>query len=215
MSEELVDLVVDHGAIALFGILIANCLGMPFPTSLLLMALGSFVGQGEMELWPLLFAGISGAVIGDQTGYFLGRLGGNLVLHRLTRRPRAARTFGKAEALVWRWGGPGIYFSRWLLSPLGPWVNLATGLARYPWPRFAIWDFLGLSTWIGLYFGLGLLFSRSVQSLADLTDNLTWMLLFTLLTLLIGWLLLRRLRKEATAKVVTPASDPPPDTEVR
>jgi hypothetical protein len=29
------------------------------------------------------------------------------------------------------------------VTALGPWVNLARGLARYPWLRFSFWDALG------------------------------------------------------------------------
>lgn len=211
MSEDLIQLVGEHGAAALFGILVANCLGVPFPTSLLLLALGSFVGQGEMALWPLLAAGIAGAVVGDQAGYLIGRMGGRVVTNRLARRPQAAAAVAKAEKLVWRWGGVGVFFSRWLLSPLGPWVNLATGMTRYPWARFAVWDFLGLSVWIGLYLGLGMVFSRSVQNLADLLGSLTWLLIFGVLTVLLGWRLLRRLRQATMARLearFAPPGDP-------
>ena len=201
MTDELVEVVTTHGPGALFFILLANCLGVPFPTSLLLMAIGSFAGQGEMSLMPFILAGLTGAVIGDQVGHLLGRLGGRLIIARLERRPRARAAFKRAERLIWRWSGPGIYFSRWLLAPLGPWVNLATGISRYPWLRFAIWDFFGLATWIGLYMTLGYLFSGSVQRLADLTGSFTWLLVFALLTLLLGWLLIRRWRLSVAARL--------------
>ena len=207
MSDELVELVGTHGPVALFFILLANCLGMPFPTSLLLMALGSFAGQGEMPLMPFLAAGLAGAVIGDQLGYLLGRLGGTLLMTRLEQRPRTAAALGRAEGLIWRWSGPGIYFSRWLLAPLGPWVNLTTGISRYPWARFAVWDFFGLVTWMGLYSMLGFLFSGSVQRLAELIGSVTWLLVFALLTLLFGWLLLRRWRAAAATRLESKATD--------
>ena len=207
MTDDLVELVTTHGPGALFFILLANCLGMPFPTSLLLMAIGSFAGQGEMSLFPFVLAGRTGAVIGGQAGHLLGRLGGRLIIARLAKQPRARATFERAERLIWRWSGPGIYFSRWLLAPLGPWVNLATGISGYPWLRFALWDFFGLATWIGLYVTLGYVFSGSVQRMAELSGSLTWLLVFTLLTLLLGWLLLRRWRAATLERLENRASD--------
>lgn len=195
MSEELIGLIGDHGPLALFGILAINCLGVPFPTTLLLLALGSFVGQGEMAFWPLLLWGLAGMALGDNGGYLLGRLGGAAVTRRLAGRPRAAATIARAERLVQRWGGLGVFLSRWLLSPLAPWVNLATGTARYPWPRFALWELLGGALWLGLYLGLGMLFSRSVHNLALVLGNLTWFLIFALAAALLAWRLLARLRK--------------------
>jgi len=207
MSDDLFELVAAHGPQALFVILLANCLGIPFPTSLLLLALGSFARQGEMPLLPFLAASLAGALAGNQLGYLLGRLGGNLLVARLEQRPRAAAAMERAERLVWRWSGPGIYFSRWLLAPLGPWMNLATGIARYPWPRFLLWDFLGLTTWIGLYSMLGFFFSGSVQRLAELIGSLTWLLVFILITLLLGWLLFRRWRATMVARLEDGAAD--------
>ena len=49
----------------------------------------------------------------------------------------------QAEARLRKWGGPGIFFTRWLVTPLGPAVNLISGFAGYSWLRFLIWDFLG------------------------------------------------------------------------
>src|SRR5690625_2336884 len=192
MSDDLVGVVLAQGPPGLFIILLANALGMPFPTSLILMALGSFAGQGQIPLLPFLLSGLMGAAIGDQLGYLLGRLGGEVVIARLGRSCRAATAFAKAEKLIWRWSGPGIYFSRWLLSPLGPWVNLATGISRYPWPRFAIWDFLGLVTWITLYAALGFLFSDRIHDLAELIGGFTWLFVVLAIALVPLWLLRRR-----------------------
>lgn len=199
MSDALLGLAADHGGPALFAILAANCLGVPFPTSLLLLALGSFAGQGEVSFWGLLFWGLAGAALGDQAGYFLGRLGGQLAGRRLARRPRAAAAAVRAELLIGRWGGLGVFFSRWLLAPLAPWVNMATGAAAFPWPRFTLWALLGEALWLCLYLGLGLLFSHSIQSLAGVLGGVTWLLVVALVTLLLGWALLARLRADREA----------------
>jgi len=131
MTDFILGLLPLYGAIALFGILVVSSVGVPGPASLLLLIVGSLVAQGEMTRWQVLAAGISGAVIGDQIGFFAGRLGGRVLLRRVTKIVGHAGV-KRAEAFTMRWGGAAIFFSRWLVNPLGPWINLSSGIAGYP-----------------------------------------------------------------------------------
>lgn len=93
-------------------------------------------------------------------------------------------------------GPPGIFTSRWLVGALGSWVNLSSGIARYPWPGFLLWDVLGEVLWVVGYVSLGLLFNDRVQALADLLGSLCWLLL-ALLVAAAGWTLARQFRRAA------------------
>lgn len=48
MPDQLVAIVQEHGALALAVILMGSCLGLPLPSSLLMLAMGSFIEQEEM-----------------------------------------------------------------------------------------------------------------------------------------------------------------------
>ena len=187
MTADLVLLVTDYGVVALFLILAVNCLGVPFPSSLLMLATGSFAAQGDLDLMPILLWGVAGAVAGDQAGYLIGRIGGHLGVERTARRMHATALLQKAEAFSARWGGIGVFFSRWLFSPLGPYVNLVSGMTGLSWARFTVWGVAGEVIWVSVYVLLGFTFSESVQALADLLGNLTWFLAGAALTLLLGW----------------------------
>lgn len=76
MTDQLLELLTTYGLPALFVAMILAAAGMPFPSSLTLVAMGSFVAQGELSFWPVVAAGSAGAVIGDQIGYAFGRYGG-------------------------------------------------------------------------------------------------------------------------------------------
>ena len=117
-----------------------------------------------MSLWQVLALACAGSVIGDQIGYALGRWGGRRVTSRLERWFGERRLKSAAEWLK-RWGGGGIFLSRWLLTPLGPFVNIASGLTGYSWPRFLLYDLLGEALWVALYVLLGKFFSDSVDSI--------------------------------------------------
>lgn len=72
MSEQLLAWLPLYGVPVLFGFLVVTSAGVPFPGTLMLLAVGSFVAQSEMNLWQVLIVGSAGAIVGDQIGYCLG-----------------------------------------------------------------------------------------------------------------------------------------------
>jgi len=198
MTDFILGLLPLYGAIALFGILVVSSVGVPGPASLLLLIVGSLVAQGEMTRWQVLAAGISGAVIGDQIGFFAGRLGGRVLLRRVTKIVGHAGV-KRAEAFTMRWGGAAVFFSRWLVNPLGPWINLSSGIAGYPWLRFFFWDVVGEIVWVVLFVSLGAIFSDRVQSLTDLLGQLGWVIAGAIAAGFLGWKLFGYFRRPVAA----------------
>ena len=191
MNEQLLSLVTSYGVPALFGILAISALGAPFPVMFVLIAAGSFVAQGEMSLWQVLIFGSAGAVLGDQAGYALGRFGGRRFIERIASRFAFVNSLNRAEAFTNKWGGASIFLTRWLFTPLGSWLNLTSGIAGYPWPRFIVWDVLGEALWVVLYVKLGELFSGYVQGLSDIFGSLTWAMVGVIVAAALAWRLVR------------------------
>lgn len=196
MTDQILGWLALYGVPVLFGVLLVASVGAPLPVTLLLIAAGSFIDQGEMKLWQVVAAGSAGAVAGDQIGYGLARWGGPGLLRRLTKRFGGSEKVEQAEEYARRWGGPGIFFSRWLITPLGPWINLTSGVSGYPWPRFLFWDIAGEILWVAIYVTLGYFFSQSVQEVARLMGDLSMILLGILAVCILGWILLSFLRNK-------------------
>lgn len=148
-----------------------------------------------MDLSLVVLAGLSGAILGDQLGYRLGKHGGGFVKSRIGGNKSQQELFRKAEEFMRRWGGPGVFFSRWLVSPLGPWVNLAGGMMPYRWPGFTLFAVMGEIVWVGLYVGLGYGFSGSVQKIADIAGQFSLLLAALIIAGLLGWRLRMVLHK--------------------
>lgn len=187
MTDQILSWLSLYGVAALFGILMVASAGVPFPVTLLLVAAGSFTNQGEMSLWHVLLAGSCGAIAGDQLGYGLARWRGRTFIKWLTDRVGGAEKFKKAEGLTQKWGGAGVFFSRWLFTPLGPWINISSGIASYSWPRFLLWDVLGEILWVVLYVLLGFFFSDRVEEVAELLGDLKWVTLGAVVAIVAGW----------------------------
>lgn len=204
MTDQLLSLLSLYGLPVLFLVLVVASVGVPLPVTLLLVAAGSFVEQGELNLWQVCLLASAGAIIGDQIGYFVGRSGGRGLIKRATGRFGGGQSVARAEEFTRRWGGAGVFLTRWLFTPLGPWVNLTSGAAEYSWLRFTIWDALGETLWVALYVTLGRLFSDRVEQLAELLGNLAWVLVGALATVFLGWKLISYFR---ASDVTAPPAD--------
>src|SRR6266550_101438 len=191
VTDQVLGAFLVYGLPVLFGVILVCSVGIPFPISLMLVAAGSFVEQGEMKLWQVIAAASLAAVLGDQIGYGLSRWGGRGLVDRLGRKLGVENRIKEAEALTKRWSGAGIFFSRWLITALGPWVNVASGIAGYPWRRFLVLDVLGEVLWVILYVYIGYAFSNRVQVIAEILGNLTWVIVGLIVALILGWHLVR------------------------
>ncbi|MEZ4865425.1 MAG: DedA family protein [Caldilineaceae bacterium] len=184
-----------YGVPAVFGILVCSSTGLPLPGSFLLIVAGSFVAQGEMDFWALIAAGIGGAVIGDHIGYGLGRVGGRGVLDWSARLLASEARTQQAENAMRRWGGVSVFLTRWLLSPVGPWINLISGITGYSLPHFSFWDVAGETVWVFLYVWLGMIFSYQLDTLNSMLGDLTWVALGIVVVIGLGWKLVQMYRE--------------------
>ena len=192
MREQILAALSQYGSPALFAVVLIAAIGVPLPITLLLIVTGSLISQGVMDLWWAIGLATAGSVIGDLIGYAVGRWGGSELVDRFTRLLGGPERLEKTQSTARRWGGAGIFFSRWLVTPLGPWVNLGSGLADYPWMRFLVWDALGEFVGTVIYVGLGKVFSDRVLALDAMLSDLTWAIVALVVALFLGWKLVSR-----------------------
>jgi membrane-associated protein len=200
LIDQLLAALLLYGQPALFGVILIAAVGAPLPVNLMLVAAGSFVEQGEMKLWLVVVVACTASVLGDQIGYGLARWGGRRLVARISRKIGGDDKIKKVEALAKRWGGPGIFFSRWLVTSLGPWLNVTSGIAEYPWRHFILWVVLGDVLWVVLYVMLGYIFSDRVQAIAEVLGYLAWIILGFIATVIMGWKLMQYLRTQNSVK---------------
>lgn len=193
MTDWLLALVPTWGPWLLALTTFASCLALPIPASLLMLAAGGFVAAGDLAATAVVAAALAGAVAGDLGGYLAGRVGGAGLLARLT-----ARAAPLARAVDWlgRRGGIAVFLSRWFVSALGPYVNLAAGAAGLALPRFALAVLAGEAVWVGLYIGLGFGFAGNLAAATALAANLLGLAAALAAALGLGWWLMTLIRAE-------------------
>lgn len=200
VTETLFALVATYGIWIVATSAYLSCLMLPVPTSAVMLAAGAFSASDDLVLWQIWLAAFLAAVLGDQTGFAIGRLGGAPLFERLKRKPKRGKLIERAGAMLDRWGGLGVFFSTWLVAPLGPWVNLIAGSVRLNWARFAFWDAAGEAIWVTSYLSLGYVFADRLEDISTFLGNSIGALTAGAVTILLGTLMFRAKRRSKMAK---------------
>ena len=200
MSELVLAFAADYGVPLLFVVTFLSCLALPVPSSLLMLASGGFAASGDMSLWAVVAAAFAGAVLGDNLGYWIAQHFNRRFSDWLDRKEKRARLRSRAADYMDRYGGISVFLSRWLVAPLGPYVNYAAGLAGFAWPRFALWSAAGEIVWVCVYVGLGFLFADNIAAISSLLGNISGFLAAIVVAAgLVLWMVKSSKRREARA----------------
>jgi len=191
MSDQVLALFSHYGSPALFIIVAIAAVGVPLPVMLLLIVTGSLAAQGAMKIWLAIVVSSAGAIVGDQAGFAIGRWGSIALVNRYRQLLGKAEKLKELEHRARRWGDAGIFFSRWLVSPLGPWINFASGAGNYSWLRFTFWDVVGETFGAVLFIELGSYFSDRVQMVDSVLGDLSWAAVAMIAAAFFGWNLLK------------------------
>ena len=203
MTETILALAADYGVPLLFCVTLLSCLAIPIPSSLLMLASGGFAAAGDLSLVAVALAAFCGAIIGDNLGYWIARGLGDRLSDWLAARPRRAALRNKSEAFMGKWGGSSVFFSCWLVAPLGPYINYVSGLSRFSWPRFALWGAAGEVFWVGIYVGLGYSFADNMTEISNLLGNISGFLAAAVVAIGLGVWLLRASRAREKSRLET------------
>jgi len=211
MAELLTGLFASYGLPGMALALALAQFGVPLPTSFLLMGVGALLATLEFTATEAFVWGLGGTVAGDQAGYWTGRVLGGGLEKAARASPLVSSSLTKATELSHRWGAGGIFLTRWLISPLGPWINLTSGATGIAWPIFTVWAVIGEAIWVAAYFTLGFVFSASISGIASVLANAGWTIAALAATVVLGWrirALLAAHRHAAAAAGITPDTHP-------
>jgi membrane-associated protein len=207
LTQEILSALLLYGLPVLFVVILVAAMGVPLPTSLLLVAAGAFAEDGQLNYWAVVGVATTAAVFGDHIGYGVGRWGGRSFVLRMSGWLGGTHRIEQAESVAARYSGIGVFLSRWLLTAVGPILNLTSGIARYDLRRFSFYDISGEIVWVVSYTMIGRLFSDRIQDLADLLGDISGLLLGVAVLIGLGWLLWRNLSQQRSAKAIIASTE--------
>ncbi len=152
--RELVHLIISFSGwlvyAALFAIVFAETgllVGFFLPGDSLLFTLGVVCGSGELNIYVVIPLLIAAAIIGDTTGYLLGRAAGPRVFSRPKSRLFNPQHLRDTEAFYAKHGGKTLIYARFvpIIRTFAPFV---AGVARMPYAKFISFSIFGGIGWV-------------------------------------------------------------------
>jgi membrane protein DedA with SNARE-associated domain len=143
----------DYGLLILFLLVAAESSGIPLPGETALIAAGVLASRGHFSIAAVIAVAATAAIVGDNVGYWIGRLGGRRLIGKWEFTQRVGDRFlPPTERFFERHGGKTIFFARFvaILRVAGAWV---AGITHMRWWRFLFWNAAGGICW-ALLFGL-------------------------------------------------------------
>lgn len=201
MTDWLLALVPQYGLWLLAATTFFSCLALPFPASIMMLTAGGFVAAGDLALLPTFAAAAGGGIAGDQLGFWAGRKVGTPLLDRVRRDPARDKLLKKAVLMLEAKGIVAVFLTRWLFSPLGPWVNLVTGSTGYGWHRFTAAGVAGEAVWSGLYVGMGYGFAGNITAASDMLGSVLGILAGGAAVVILGLWLRSALKAQRSGSV--------------
>jgi len=176
-------------ALAVFVIALTESLavvGLVVPGAMLMLSVGALIGIGVVGFWPLFFAAVAGAIVGDGLSYWLG--------HHYRDRLRGFWPFRKhpqwltrGEGYFLRHGGKSILLGRFV-GPVRPFIPLVAGMLGMQPRAFYVANILSAFAWAPAYLLPGMAFGASLAMAGAVALRLVVLLvLIGVLTWFMTW----------------------------
>jgi membrane protein DedA with SNARE-associated domain len=160
LGIDLTQLVATYGVWAVLFFVSIESMGVPVPGETMLLVAAVYAGAThQLSIALVIAAAAVAAIVGDNLGYLIGRLGGERLLRRVG--PVLHLTAGRltmGRYLFQRHGGKAVFFGRFV-AVLRVFAAFLAGTTRMPWRRFALANAAGGIVWATLMgllgYGLG------------------------------------------------------------
>ena len=208
MSHSL-QFLLRHPYSVLFGIVLADQLGIPLPSVPVLLAAGAMAGSGDTRLSTALAVAAAATLIADHVWFEAGRRRGAQVLKLLCRISLEPDSCVRRTENVFAAQGPrSLLYVKFVpgLGIVGVALAGAFGLRRL---RFLLWDLAGAVVWAGAYVALGYVFSSELEKATRAVLGLGTVAILIVAGLLasyVGWKYAQRQRflREIRVDRITP-----------
>src|SRR5215469_8497193 len=223
-------LVTSFGYLAVFALVGLESLGVPLPgETALIIACVYAANTHRLSPWLIFAVACTGAIAGDNIGYFLGDQGGYRLLKRVgehgvrfwagrwrTWHPVDERKLKIARYLFDRYGAKVVFFGRFV-SILRTYAAFLAGTSKMRWRKFLPANAAGGIVWAGIYTAVSYFAGHWLQQASGTID---WILGgAAVVAIIVVWVLVRRkagqLADRAEEAYPGPLDGPPRNTPAR
>lgn len=198
--EHIQPLIIQHGYWAVFLIVMLESAGAPLPgETVLLLASGYAGATGKLDIVWIVVAAASGAIIGDNIGFWIGRsFGARLLLRygKFIHLPELRLKLG--QYLFERHGGKIVFFGRFVAF-LRVLAALLAGVNQYDWGKFLFFNATGGVIWAVIMGAGGYLFGDAMERVSGPLGVIA--LLFVVGAVIVAFVLMRREEKKMADEI--------------
>ncbi len=171
-------IVSDLGLIGILAIIFAETgllIGLAFPGDSLLFIAGiaasssgaALLGDAQLSAVSLLIGAPIAAIIGSETGYFIGRKFGVKFFDRPDGRFFNHQRVLKTEKWLVKYGvGKALVFARFVPF-VRTLINPLAGIVKISHRTFLLWNIIGAIIWTELVIGLGIILGDQLEGSVD------------------------------------------------
>lgn len=140
-----------YGLLALFALIYLESIGLPLPGETALLGAVALAYEGQLPLLGIFGVVVVAAILGDNTGYLIGRYGGRKLIARF------GRVVGLTpERQAWIEGlytkrGPLIVIGARFVVILRQLNGVVAGSMNMAWPVFVLANVAGAILWTGAW----------------------------------------------------------------
>jgi membrane protein DedA with SNARE-associated domain len=162
----LADLISTHGYWVVAAVIMLESMGVPLPGETMLVTAAIFAGTThQLNILWVIAAAVSGAVVGDNLGFWIGQRFGVALLHNyghlLRITPQRIRL---GQYLFDRHGGKVVFGGRFV-AVLRALAALLAGMNCMNWWRFLVFNAAGGIVWATAYGSAAYVFGEQVERL--------------------------------------------------
>ncbi|MBM3748629.1 MAG: hypothetical protein FJW34_22875 [Acidobacteria bacterium] len=153
--ERLIDLLTTVlsgwlGYAMLFAVVFAETgllTGFFLPGDSFLFTVGVVSGAGKLNVVLVNLLLMAAAILGDSTGYWLGRRTGPVIFNRPNSRLFKRQHVERSQAFYQRYGGRTMIYAKFvpIIRTFAPFL---AGVSRMHYPRFLAFSICGVVTWV-------------------------------------------------------------------
>ncbi len=149
--QALAPVISQYGYLALAGLMFLEDFGLPVPGETVLVAAAFYAGLGKLNIILVILIGFAAAVLGDNVGYSIGRLGGRPLVERWGRYILLTNErLDKAQTYFNNHGGKIVAGARFI-DGLRQLNGIIAGISEMRWVKFLSFNILGAAVWVNFW----------------------------------------------------------------
>ncbi len=158
-----VEVFLRYGYLIVFGWVLLEQLGMPLPSTPILVTAGTLTATHHMRIGWIVLAVMAGSAISDSIWFRLGGRYGSAVTHWICRFSlEAASCVRKTEDVLTRHGSAGLFFAKFVPG-LNTMAAPLAGQSKMSYRTFLLYDMAGTFLWVTTLVLLGRFFGDAIR----------------------------------------------------